>query len=113
VLADATQGGARAVRQQASIGTLEVGKKADILIVDTLRPHLQPYGRFLSAFIHCGHPDDIESVMIDGAFVMRDHRVLTMDEEAIVREADVVRQRVWGRVLEASPLKIPRLPRPT
>ncbi|MND07643.1 hypothetical protein D3C83_297620 [compost metagenome] len=51
--------------------------------------------------------------MIDGAFVMRDRRVLTMDEEAIVREADAVRRRVWGRVLAASPPKIPRLPRPT
>jgi cytosine/adenosine deaminase-related metal-dependent hydrolase len=113
MLADAAQGGARAVRQEQTIGTLEVGKKADILVVDTLRPHLQPYGRIVSALIHCGHPDDIESVMIDGVFVMRDHRVTTMDEDAIVREADAVGRRIWGRVLEASPLRIPRLPRPT
>ena len=108
ILADATQGGARAAQQEETVGTLEVGKKADILVVNTLRAHLQPHGRFISALIHSGHPDDIESVMIDGQFVMRDHRVLTMDEEQIVREADAVRRRIWGRVLEATPVRPPR-----
>jgi cytosine/adenosine deaminase-related metal-dependent hydrolase len=113
ILADATQGGARAAHQVATVGTLEVGKKADILVVDTLRPHLVPYGRIVSALLHCGHPDDSESVMIDGVFVMRDHRVLTMDEERIIREADVVGRRVWARALEGGGPVIPRLPRPT
>jgi cytosine/adenosine deaminase-related metal-dependent hydrolase len=113
MLADATQGGARAVHQEALLGTLEVGKKADILVVNTLRAHLVPAGRIVSAVVHSGHPDDIESVMIDGAFVMRDHRVLTMDEERIVRAADEVGRRIWSRVQEAGPIRVPRLPRPT
>jgi 5-methylthioadenosine/S-adenosylhomocysteine deaminase len=112
MLADATQGGARAAHQEALLGTLEVGKKADILVVNTLRAHLVPAGRIVSALIHSGHPDDIESVMIDGAFVMRDHEVLTMDEERIVREADAVGRRIWTRVQEAGPIRVPRLPRP-
>ncbi len=111
-LADATQGGARAVRQSAEIGTLEVGKKADLLVVNTLRAHLTPAGRVLSALVHSGHPGDIESVMVDGEFVMRDRAVLTMDEDAILREADAVGRRIWGRVLRESPFPIPRLPRP-
>ena len=49
--------------------------------------------------------------MVDGQFVMRDREVLTMDEEAILREADAVGRRIWSRVLEASPLNVPRLPR--
>jgi cytosine/adenosine deaminase-related metal-dependent hydrolase len=113
MLADATQGGARAVHQEALLGTLEVGKKADILVVNTLRAHLVPAGRIVSALVHSGHPDDIESVMIDGAFVMRDHRVLTMDEERVVRAADEVGRRIWSRVQEAGPIRVPRLPRPT
>ena len=111
MLADATQGGARAVQQEDLIGTLEVGKKADILVIDILRPHLVPAGRVVSALIHSAHPGDIESVMIDGRFVIRDRRVLTMDEESIVREADAVGRRIWSRVLEAGPLRVPRLPR--
>ena len=112
ILADATMGGAMAVQQPETLGTLEVGRKADILVIDTLRPYLVPAGRILSAIVHSGHPGDIESVMIDGQFVMRDHRVLTMDEESIVREADAVGRRIWGQVLEAGPLAIPRLRRP-
>ena len=49
--------------------------------------------------------------MVDGRFVMRDREVLTMDEDAIIREADAVGRRIWGQVLEASPLTVPRLPR--
>lgn len=111
MLADATQGGARAVQQEDLLGTLEVGKIADILIVDTQRAHLVPAGRILSALIHSGHPDDIESVMIDGQFVMRDRKILTMDEDSIIREADAVGRRIWGTVLEAGPVTVPRLPR--
>ena len=78
VLADCTQGGALAVQQPDALGTLEVGKKADLLVVDTLRAHLVPAGRVISALVHSGHPGDIESVMVDGRFVMRDREVLTM-----------------------------------
>jgi cytosine/adenosine deaminase-related metal-dependent hydrolase len=112
ILADATLGGAQAVRQVKTIGSLEVGKKADLLVVDTLRAHLVPAGRFLSAWIHNGQGSDIESVMIDGQFVMRDRKILTVDEDAIVREADKVGRRVWTKVLEAGPVPVPRLPRP-
>jgi cytosine/adenosine deaminase-related metal-dependent hydrolase len=112
VLADATQGGARAVQQEELIGTLEVGKKADLLVIDTQGAHLVPAGRVLSAVIHSGHPGDIESVMVDGRFVMRDRTVLTMDEERIIREADAVGRRVWQQVLEAGPVTVPRLERP-
>ena len=61
MLEDATLGGARAVRQSKDLGSLEVGKKADILVLDTRRPHLVPAGRIVSAWIHNGQPSDIES----------------------------------------------------
>ena len=109
MLADATQGGARAVQQEELLGTLEVGKRADILIIDTQRAHLVPAGRIVSALVHSGHPGDIESVMIDGRFAMRDRTVLTMDEEAIIGEADAVGRRVWSQVLEAGSVNVPRV----
>jgi len=107
MLEDATSGGARAVQQRAAIGSLEVGKKADLMVIDTRRAHLVPAGRIVSAVIHNGHPSDIESSMVDGRFIMRDRKVLTMDEDRIVSEADRVGRRVWNKVLEAGPLPIP------
>ncbi|MEO7156545.1 MAG: amidohydrolase family protein [Vicinamibacterales bacterium] len=109
ILADATDSGARAVNQQKTIGSLEVGKKADLFVLDTLKPYLVPAGRLVSAVIHGGHPSDIESVMVDGEFIMRNNKVLTMDEGAILREADAVGKRIWNKVGSVS---IPRLPRP-
>jgi cytosine/adenosine deaminase-related metal-dependent hydrolase len=112
ILADATLGGAQAVRQARTLGSLEVGKKADLLVVDTLRAHLVPAGRIVSAWIHNGQGSDIESVMIDGQFVMRNRKIVTVDEDGIIREADKVGRRIWTKVLEAGPVPVPRLPRP-
>ena len=109
MLADASSGGAAAVNQATSLGSLEVGKKADLLVLDTFKPHLSPSGRILSAWIHNGQPSDIESVMVDGRFVMRDHRVLTLDEDAIMEEAYRIGERVWGRILRDGPLPVPRM----
>jgi cytosine/adenosine deaminase-related metal-dependent hydrolase len=111
MLEDATLGGARAVQQSKALGSLEVGKKADLLVVDTRRPHLVPAGRIVSAWIHNGQPSDIESVMVDGQFIMRNRKILTMDEDGIMAEADKVGRRIWNKVLESGPLTIPGRPR--
>jgi 5-methylthioadenosine/S-adenosylhomocysteine deaminase len=112
MLEDATLGGARAVNQEKLLGSLEVGKKADLLVLDTQRAHLVPAGRIVSAWIHNGQPADIESVMVDGQFVMRNRKVLTMDEDRIVAEADKVGRRIWGQVQAAGPIVVPGRPRP-
>ena len=74
-----------------------------------MKPHLTPSGRILSAWLHNGQPSDVESVMIDGKFVMRDHRVLTVDEDALMEEAYQVGQRVWNRILQDGPLTLPAM----
>ncbi|MBI4485735.1 MAG: amidohydrolase family protein, partial [Acidobacteria bacterium] len=112
MLADCAQGGAAAVNQEKSIGTLEVGKKADLIVIDTMKAYLVPAGRILSAIVHGGNPSDIESMMVDGQFVMRSNKVLTMDEAAILKEADAVGRRVWVKVKAAGPIPVPREPRP-
>ena len=109
MLADAAGGGSHAVNQASSLGSLEVGKKADLLVLDRMKPHLTPSGRVLSVWIHNGQPSDIESVMIDGEFVMRDHKILTVDETAIVEEAFKISERVWGTILRDGALPLPRL----
>jgi len=107
MLEDATQGGARAVQQPKLLGSLEVGKKADLLVLDTRRAHLVPAGRIVSAWVHNGQPSDIESSMVDGQFIMRNGKILTMDEDSIVAEADKVGRRIWKKVVEAGPIIVP------
>jgi 5-methylthioadenosine/S-adenosylhomocysteine deaminase len=111
MLEDNTQGGARAVRQTTLLGSLAVGKKADLIVLDTLRAHLVPAGRIASAWIHNGQASDIESSMVDGQFVMRDRKVLTMDEAGIIAEADKVGRRIWDQVQAAGPIAVPGRPR--
>ena len=111
MLDDATQGGARAVGQGKLLGSLEVGKKADLFVLDTQRAHLVPAMRIVSAWIHNGQPSDIESVMIDGQFVMRNRKILTVDEDRVIADADKVGRRVWSQVLAAGAVPVPRLSR--
>lgn len=111
MLDDATRGGALAVRQPLA-GSLDVGKKADLIVLDTQRIHLVPAMRIVSAWIHNGQPADVESVMVDGQFVMRGRKILTFDEPAIIAEADKVGRRVWAKVLENGPIPLPGRPAP-
>ena len=84
-------------------GSLRVGNKADLILVDTRRAHLVPTIRVVSTFVHQGQGRDVEAVMVDGRWLMRDGKVLTMDEDAIVREADLVGRRAWRRLLDSDP----------
>lgn len=89
-------------------GVLAPGMKADLVVVRTDRPHLVPRMRLVSTFVHQGQAADIESVMVDGAWIMRDGVVLTMDEAAIVDEADRIARRAWARLLHDRPdLEVP------
>ncbi len=103
VLEWATIGGAKALEMQDITGSLEVGKKADLFVVDLLRSHLVPSLRPVSAFVHNGQPADITSVMVDGQWVMRDGKALTIDEEDVVRRAEAVGHASWRRLLERYP----------
>lgn len=99
----ATMGSARALGLDKEVGSLEVGKKADLFMINTMRPHLVPNHRIVSAFIHNGQADDIEAVMVDGNWLMRDGKLLTIDEEDIVARAEEMGQGVWRRLIERNP----------
>jgi cytosine/adenosine deaminase-related metal-dependent hydrolase len=107
ILQDAALGGALAIRHQDSLGILETGRKADLIVLNTQQPHLVPSGRILSAWMHNGSPSDVESVIVDGEFIMRDHKIMTVDEEALVAEANKIGKRVWAEVEKANPVVPP------
>lgn len=89
-------------------GSLEPGHKADLIMIRTDRPHLVPLMRIVSSFVHQGQASDVEAVMVDGAWLMRDGVVRTMDEPAIVREADRIARRAWARLFAENPaLEVP------
>lgn len=84
-------------------GWLAPGNKADLIVVDLRKPHLVPALRVVSDFVHQAQASDVESVMVDGRWVMRDGHVLTLDEPAIVAEADKVARSAWQRLLDKRP----------
>jgi 5-methylthioadenosine/S-adenosylhomocysteine deaminase len=84
-------------------GWLAPGNKADLILVDLHRAHLAPVLRPVSCFVHQGQARDIEAVMVDGQWLMRDGRLLTLDEDAIVREASHVARTAWRRLFETRP----------
>ena len=84
-------------------GWLAVGNRADLVVVDLRRPHLTPALRVVSDFVHNGQASDVRSVMVDGRWLMRDHRVVTLDEPAIVAEAERIARAAWGRLFAERP----------
>ncbi len=80
----ATLGGARALGLQDDIGTLEAGKKADLILLDVTGPHFAPTHNLVNTMVMAGRPHDVTDVIIDGTVVMRD-RVLTRVDEAEIR----------------------------
>ena len=98
-----TLNAARSVGAEAEIGAIKPGMTADLTIIDLNAPAMRPIIRLVSNIVHYGHPGLVHSVIVDGEFVMRDRKVLTMDEEALLAEAQIVTQRVWERMIDANP----------
>ncbi len=97
VFAMATMGGARAMGLADEIGSLEVGKKADLVILDFRRPHLVPVIDPLGTLVHTAQGRDVDCVIVDGRVVVRDGRALFADEHAIMRDAQRAAEALWAR----------------
>lgn len=82
-----TLGGARATLWEQEIGSLEVGKRADIAILDTLRPEWQPIHNPIANLVYSAHGGCADTVIVDGKVVMRDRKVRTLNEDDLYREA--------------------------
>jgi 5-methylthioadenosine/S-adenosylhomocysteine deaminase len=95
VLQMATCMGAEALGIGGKVGSLEVGKLADIILIDLNRPHLTPLYDIYSQLVYSVGRDDICSVFINGKMVMRERQLTTLDEESILAEA-----RAFGRQLK-------------
>lgn len=85
----ATVDGARAMGL-SDIGTIEVGKRADVIVVRLSKPHTSPNrDDIVSSLVYSAQPSDVDTAVIDGEIVMRERQLLTLDESETLREANI------------------------
>ncbi|MCA1622295.1 MAG: amidohydrolase [Acidobacteria bacterium] len=90
----ATIRGARALHLENLIGSIETGKRADIVIVDFDNLHQTPFYNVYSNLVYATKANDVRTVIINGKVVMLDRRLLTLDENVIKRTANAYRQKI-------------------
>jgi 5-methylthioadenosine/S-adenosylhomocysteine deaminase len=93
-LAMATIEGARALGMEDEIGSLELGKRADLILVDINKSHLAPLHDPISLLVYAATKDDVFAVMIDGKWVVKDGRFLPFEEEEAIATAQKISQRL-------------------
>jgi 5-methylthioadenosine/S-adenosylhomocysteine deaminase len=93
----ATIDGARALHMQKNIGSLEAGKKADLVLISLNEPNAVPMYDIYAQIAYSLKESDVDTVLIGGRVVMRDRRLLTVDEPAVLEKA-----REYGMAVKKS-----------
>jgi 5-methylthioadenosine/S-adenosylhomocysteine deaminase len=94
VVAMASSGGASALGMRGELGSLEPGKKADIITIDLNQPHLTPIYEPCSHLVYAARGADVRDVIIDGRMVMRQRQLLDIDEEEIMGKVREIASRI-------------------
>jgi len=103
----ATIGGARAIGRSHDLGSLQVGKRADVVLVDLDRAHSSPVVDPVSNLVYAANGSNVHTVLVNGRVVLRDGVATTVDEEAILSTARAAAARITGRI---TPRHQPRWP---
>lgn len=101
----ATRLGARALHMEGLIGSLEPGKRADLILVDLSRVHNSPRFRrepdgVYAQLVYAAHASDVTDVMVNGRWVMREGRLTTLDERALLEQARAYAERIDRFLIE-------------
>lgn len=96
----ATVHGAYAMGMQEELGTLEVGKKADIILVDLTGIHMTPLHNVVSALAYSVQGTDVKTVIIDGDVVYRDGKFLSLDEKEVIQRVQECTEALFHRAGE-------------
>ncbi len=86
----ATINGAKALGLDKEIGSLEAGKKADIVILDLNTPSLMPRNNLIAGLSYSANGSEVETVIIDGRITMEKRRILTLDEELVYKKVNEI-----------------------
>ena len=97
VLRMATVEGARALGEQDALGTLEAGKRADVIVVRLNESHATPRAGLASTLVYATQATDVDTVIIDGQVVMRERKLLTIDEAETIDTANREREELLVR----------------
>jgi len=100
VLKMCTIDGARSLGLDDITGSLEPGKRADIIIIDTHKPHLTPMYNPISHLVYAVKGSDVTTSIINGKIVMEDGRLLTLKLEDIIEEIKIIADEIRGPKLE-------------
>ncbi|KAF7063949.1 hypothetical protein CFC21_070406 [Triticum aestivum] len=87
VLTMATINGAKAVLWDNEIGSLEVGKKADLIVVNPFKWSMLPLHDCIANTVYCMRSENIESVMCNGQWIMKDQKIMNVNEEEVISSA--------------------------
>ena len=90
----ATINGAKALGMENEIGSLEIGKKADIIILNFNKPHLVPVYDYYSHLVYSASGSDVETCIIDGKIVMKNRKILTFDVEKVIEEVNKIAGKI-------------------
>ena len=94
----ATIRGARALHLESQVGSLEVGKRADLAVLDMEAINQLPLSSIYSALVYATKASDVRTLVVEGRVVLRDRTLLTLDEAAINAEALTYRHRIVERL---------------
>ena len=97
VLRLATIDGARALGLESEIGSLEVGKRADVAVVTLDQLHMSPEAEVISSLVYAAEASDVQTVIVDGRILMRDRTLLTLDEADVIADADAQSELLMSR----------------
>jgi len=95
----ATTGGAAAMGLEAEIGTLEKGKRADIIIVDLGKPHLCPVYDPISLLVYAANGSDVRDVVVNGQVLMRHREFLTIDVDEVMGRVREISRKIGSPLL--------------
>lgn len=96
VLEMATRNGAKALGLDKEIGSLEKGKKADLVMIDLDKPHLVPLVKVVANIVHTGMASDVDTVMVDGHILMEGREVKIVNEKEVMEQAQKTTERLWA-----------------
>jgi 5-methylthioadenosine/S-adenosylhomocysteine deaminase len=94
----ATLGAARSLGREHDLGSLSVGKKADVVLLDFRRAHLTPAFNAIGTLVHTGQGRDVSTVIVDGRIVVEDGRATLVNEDQIRAEGAAAAKALWTRV---------------
>ena len=100
----ATIDGARVLGMDGQIGSLEIGKKADIIILDMKKPHAHPRYNIYSLIVYSLKSSDVETVIVDGKIVMKNRNIINIEEDVLYERIDSLATEIRNRTKELAML---------